>query len=226
MIISPEEKALLDTIVEKQEGGWKLEPEDKNDLDGGWTYAGVTRNTLEHYLYSKTPESKLDWTLDVIQEYLKPPDEDKARRLIYELYKNRFIDKLSLFQLPAAIRGPLLSAAINIGVEEAVKLLQRSLNTGFNVDHRIKVDGNLGPVTVKAMVGWMQFVDLPEFLSEWMRFYINLVQENGRAWRLCAISHARVQTGQDLDKPITPLPKTLRSEYLEGWFNRIEFWRS
>lgn len=56
--------------------------------------------------------------------------------------------------------------------------------------------------------------DYPDFCYHWMMYYIHLVQENAEAWQ----TYAR-DTAKNL------APKTLRSENLAGWFNRVERYR-
>ena len=58
------------------------------------------------------------------------------------IYKRLFWDAVKADQLPDEVRYPLFDAAVNSGVGQAIKWLQRAVDT---VD-----DGILGPVTIAA----------------------------------------------------------------------------
>lgn len=64
--------------------------------------------------------------------------EDTAKAI----YKRDYWDKVKGDQLPDSVATVLFDMAVNMGVDRAIKLLQRAL--------RVKEDGALGPVTIQA----------------------------------------------------------------------------
>lgn len=203
MTISPEGKELIDLIVGKQEGGWVLS-ENKGDNDGGWTFGGVTANTFNK-LFRDVATDAIFYRLDC-KESLNEQDTAQLIERGYEIYQSEFIKPLQLFSLPSSIRGPLLSCAINCGVKEAVMILQRALNAWDNSETKpLVVDGNFGDETkgrINSIQNYQVWIGIKtQFLREWMRYYIKLCDNNND-------------------------PKSiLHSQFLEGWFNRVEFWR-
>jgi lysozyme family protein len=208
-------KQLLDKIIEKQEGGWVL-TENKDDPDGGWTYAGVARKLWQETI------GHPNVTYALIKEDIER-SVDEAKDSIYDVYQIAFIGPLQLDKFPETIRGPLLSAAINIGVEQAVKLLQSCLPYA-------KEDGIVGPETIKLTSTAYQsgVIIKDKFMKAWMRYYIKLVQENAEEWRdayeTAAYACNQYAMGKGMQVYKSP-PHTLCATQLEGWFNRVEFWR-
>lgn len=205
-------KQLLDKIITDQEGGWKL-TSNANDPDGGWTYAGATRTTVLAYLQEGFSEQDF---LDLIKT--RQPDTDA---LIYRIYYEKYCQPLQLEKLPTILQGPVLSCAINRGVETAVKILQGCLLN-------ITCDGNLGSRTLAAieahhdpLSGMDGYVLLQEkFLREWTRSYIRLVVENAKAFQRSLLYQ---DAGDPEYKKLRPT--IFRADSLEGWFNRVEYWR-
>lgn len=175
-------------IVIDQEGGWKL-THDPNDVDGGWTYAGITAkawsyngNNIHSY------EDMKNW---IVQ------DTKDAHDTVYKIY-NVIVDAIDLYPYLTKQQVSVchLSCAVNIGTPTFHDLL------------RIK--------TPK---------DIKSFLRAWHEHYNKLVKDNAEAWKLWAQhledAHNQHTLVIDRDKK----PKTLRAEYIDGWFNRVEFFR-
>lgn len=208
-------KTAIDRIVKDQEGGWKL-TSNVNDPDGGWTYAGVTYKTFSEYWNDHLgthPATDCHTVAGMASLITSFPEDAEAD--VYSIYYGKYCDPINFDKLPTILQGPLLSAAINIGPEDAVNILQGIL--------QCKPDGNLGSKTLAAIEHWTLDADdekllVPAFLREWTRHYIHLVVENAKAWRSSANT---IQAGQ-IDK----LPAVFRAGDLEGWFNRVEYWRS
>jgi Putative secretion activating protein len=228
-ILSNEAKTYIDRVI-GQEGGWVL-TSNKNDPDGGWTYAGVTARTFGKLLYD-AGQQKYSGPADLntFKESLRT-ESDLVSGSIYNIYYTEFWQPLHFDDVSFAGRGPLLSCAVNLGLDDAVFVLQRAINLLVEdvfkgiLDYKeklLKVDGHLGPKTV-TMLKWAATESNTLFktflLQEWMRQYINLVQKNAEAWKKYAQA---LETGQ-ANK--SGEPATLRAANLEGWFNRVEYWR-
>jgi lysozyme family protein len=236
------DKKLIQQIIVDQEGGWKL-TSNKDDPDGGWTYAGVTFRTYEEYL-------------DRVHSHNHPYWEDGIEGMIAEHQYNLF-DEIKevywmgyvapikeLLDAEYRLMGPVVSCAVNLGMDDAIKCLQSSYNNSFLVDTpqaQLIVDGIAGPVTKNAilykMIEYRGLNDAnvfavwkSKFLHAWTQTYAKLVAENAEAWRQYAnYQLLRNNTTDDdrQDAEIVPAerPKTLRAVNLSGWLNRIEYWR-
>lgn len=199
---APTLESLLDTVL-VQEGGWKI-TNNPDDNDGGFTVGGVTAKN-----FNAKVRGGGRYTYAGIRAFWNN-DPAAVKAICLDCYHEKFLAPLKLEELPVAIRGPLLSAAINIGEDTAVKILQGIVGA--------KQDGDIGPATIKKVLDYISGLfrehDLKqEFLKAWMKHYIDLVQENSIAWREYALHHS--------DK----IPMQLRAVFLEGWYNRVEFWR-
>ena len=101
------------------EGGYSRHPDDP----GGETMWGVTRKVAVQEGYSG-------------EMRLLPRDTAKA------IYRRRYWDAVKAEELPEVLRFTLFDAAVNSGVTQAVKWLQRALDVGE--------DGVIGPMTLQA----------------------------------------------------------------------------
>lgn len=215
MSLTPELRSILDTIIEKQEGGWVLYGSNTDDdPDGGWTYAGVTAKLWEKYYKKFVSKEDFKYFLN----------NNKAKPAIELVYEEEFIIPLQLSKFSTLLQGPLLSCAINRGMSNAVKALQLALNFHVQTANILKIDGQLGPKTLeRATVKLASISDIvfyrDKFLYHWTLQYINLVQENAEAWR----DYAKFINGDS--RKIKSEPSVLRATYLEGWYQRVEFWR-
>lgn len=102
------------------EGGYSRHPEDP----GGETMWGVTRKVALQEGY----------TGDM---HVLPRDTAKA------IYRRRYWDAVKADSLPDAVRLSVFDAAVNSGVSQAVKWLQRAVD--------VADDGVLGPMTIQAV---------------------------------------------------------------------------
>lgn len=209
--------ALIDTIILGDEGGWVV-TKNKDDPDGGWTFGGMTRKTLQPYFNNDFPNHDFDVEWQAMENDHK---EDFVREAYYDL----FVLPLQLDKLPNTLKGPLLSCAVNIGVKEAVVVLQTCL--------KIEQDGILGSKTFVAMynynsvIGNEHIITLKDiFLHQWQLHYADLVRANAEAWRDFANFwyNASVTSSRQDTHPVKPT--TLRATNLAGWLNRIERWRN
>ena len=119
---------LIKAII-KLEGGFVDNPHDH----GGATKYGITIPTLEAFnRHSQT-------TLDV---------ENITPQLAYNIYYQLFYFAPKINLLPAKIQDVMLQMAIHISPVSAIELLQDVLKAhGENIT---KIDGIIGPVTLKA----------------------------------------------------------------------------
>jgi lysozyme family protein len=110
--------AAFDKLI-GHEGGYSRHPDDP----GGETMWGVTRRVA-------------------MQEGYAGDMHVMPREFAKQVYQRRYWDAVKADSLPDAIRFPLFDAAVNSGVSQAVKWLQRAVGV---VD-----DGVLGPMTLQA----------------------------------------------------------------------------
>jgi len=193
-ILFPYQKEQIDTVIAKDEGGWKL-THNANDPDGGWTYAGVTHSTFNAYWKKKYPGSNRDMVFNDVLAILngdvkgqKELDED-----VYQIYFEEYYEPMAVHMKAPIISTAILSCAVNIGVENAKKVWDACVANPPNT-----ANGST-------------------FLREWTRYYIHLVRDNAKAWRdFAVLDHG------DLMK----MPKIFRAGDLEGWFNRVERYRT
>jgi lysozyme family protein len=101
------------------EGGYSFSPSDP----GGETMWGVTAKVA--YANGYTGRMK-----------------DLPREKAKEIYRAKYWDAIKADQLPAALRFEVFDAAVNSGVSQAVKWLQRVVGVGD--------DGVIGPMTLGA----------------------------------------------------------------------------
>jgi lysozyme family protein len=134
----------FDEIIEKvleHEGGYVNDP---NDL-GGETNWGITKRFY--------PD------VDI-----KNLTKEEATKIYYDDYwvKNR------VPQLPENLRHIFFDMCVNMGRGTAVKILQRAAN---NKGKNLKVDGGMGPATIKAMNG----VEVDRVRAYRVKYYSDLV---------------------------------------------------
>jgi hypothetical protein len=141
-----EEMSKFDEIIEvvlEHEGGYVNDPKDP----GGETNFGIAKRSN--------------------------PDVDiknltKAEATL--IYKTKYWDKNKVESLPEELWHIYFDMCVNMGRSRAVKILQQSaVNRGRN----IKVDGGLGPNTIKALKG----VELERVRAFRVRYYVELVNK-------------------------------------------------
>ena len=125
------------------EGGYSNDPDDK----GGATNYGITYNTLNN---AKTK----GWVpFNVTLQNLKI----EHAKIIY---KKGYWDVVQADSLPHPLDLILFDSAVNHGPNTAIKLLQKSLNTLLPYAE-LKVDGIIGPLTLKAVRDYEGLQDDP-----------------------------------------------------------------
>lgn len=136
-------------VVLNYEGGYSNRPEDR----GGETYMGISRRYHP------------DWEGWRIVDQYKGADffplvldtDGELQEMVREFYKTKFWDRISgdrLAEISEELSISLFDIAVNMGVHRAGEILQRALNL-LNRNEQLyddlKVDGLIGPVTLKAL---------------------------------------------------------------------------
>lgn len=129
------------------EGGYSNNPKDR----GGETYKGISRKNYPSWPgWKSIDESKKLNGFPAILAH----DEYLEQR-IKDFYKGEFWHPLGLDNVVnQSIANELFDTAVNCGTGVAALFLQRSLNVA-NLNGKyyadLKVDGDIGPVTIKAL---------------------------------------------------------------------------
>ncbi|HEV8015197.1 MAG TPA: glycosyl hydrolase 108 family protein [Stellaceae bacterium] len=119
-------------LVLAHEGGFQAMPDDPGNWTGGKIGAGALNGTKYGISAATYP------THDIAA--LTAADAAA-------IYRRDFWDRWGLAQLPPAIAGKLLDAAVNIGIDDAVRCLQRALRAAGQA---LAEDGKLGEATLAA----------------------------------------------------------------------------
>lgn len=124
-------------VVLAHEGGYQAMPDDPGNWTGGKIGAGDLKGT-KFGLSSATYPS-----LDIASL----TEADAAA-----IYRRDWWDRFGLGRLPAPLAGKVFDAAVNIGIDAAVRALQRALRAARASTSvvRIEEDGKLGPQTIDA----------------------------------------------------------------------------
>lgn len=93
---------------------------------------------------------------------MKDMPVDVAKRI----YKAQYWDAVRADEMPAGLRYPLFDAAVNSGVGQAIRWLQRAL--------QLADDGRIGPITLAAAKQSNTEVIQRRMLSQRLRFMTNL----------------------------------------------------
>ncbi len=90
------------------------------------------------------------------------------------IYKVMYWDKVQASKLNPDLAVVVFDQAVNCGVRSASRRLQRAYNVGLQGRERLKVDGVVGPKTIKAVNSEWLFV-LHHFIVMTYNFYGDLV---------------------------------------------------
>lgn len=127
----------------KHEGGYSNHAADP----GGKTRYGVTENVAREVGYRGDMR---ELPLDLAQR----------------IYKDRYWDAVQAENLPADVRYAVFDAAVNSGVSQATKWLQRACG--------VKDDGVIGPQTIRAANAMHPEVLKRKMLAQRLRFMASL----------------------------------------------------
>ena len=139
--------------VLQHEGGYVDHPSDP----GGETNFGITKAVARNYGYSG---SMRNIPADVVEK----------------IYKNQYWDAMSCDNFPFAVAFQLFDAAVNHGLPNARKILQRAVG--------VKDDGIIGAITLNEIRKQPQFALINLFNAERIQFYTRISTFNtfGKGW--------------------------------------------
>lgn len=140
------------TEVLKNEGGYVDHPLDK----GGPTNYGITQKTLSDFLgHEATKNEVQNLSMDVVRQ----------------IYKQNYWDRLSLSKLKDPVLASVLfDQAVNRGTRKVAEQIQSSLG--------VKVDGIIGPITLRAINERDSMKFLIEFVKRSQLSYCDIVVSN------------------------------------------------
>ena len=178
---------LITWVIETQEGGF-VYTDHASDL-GGPTFAGVSFHWFNKWLgqigegdYNK------EVNLEHFKEFAQSPEPDFID-LIYDFYRDQFINPLQLDRIHTHLHEPLFSCAINIDPRDCIKLLQKILNKRTTIYIYLIIDGIMGDKTASKLQSYIEITSDTQFQKEqcrrltnnfchlWMLHYANLVQK-------------------------------------------------
>ncbi|ADX03007.1 glycoside hydrolase family 108 protein [Acinetobacter baumannii] len=141
--------------VLQHEGGYVSHSSDP----GGETNYGITKAVARQYGYKG---SMKDIPMDIVEQ----------------IYKNQYWDAMSCDNFPFSVAFQLFDAAVNHGLLNARKLLQRAVG--------VKDDGIVGVVTLAAVRKQPQFALISLFNAKRIEFYTKISTFNvfGKGWMM------------------------------------------
>lgn len=178
------------------EGGYVNDPDDK----GGETHRGVARRFHPHWPGWKIID---DYKTKHPDDFIKRVNDDpKLVELSKQLYRAKYWAPILGDQISnQAIANKVFDTGVNQGVGTSVRYLQESLNL-LNRNQKnypdIKVDGSMGPATLKSL---NRFLKLEKGRPDYLLKLLNLMQ----AWRY--VSRMREDKTQQ--------------KFARGWLNRV-----
>lgn len=122
----------FDKFIERllsHEGGFTKSPSDPGNWTGGIVGKGILRGTKFGIAANTYPD------LDI---------EALTRQQAMQIYRSDFWDRLKCDQLPAVVSFQLLDGAVNSGITQASRWVQRAVG--------VADDGNIGPMTIAALL--------------------------------------------------------------------------
>ena len=135
---------LVQKII-KLEGGYVNDPHDK----GGETKYGISKRSFSEYDIANLT---IDTAIDLYRtHYWKPSKAEK---------------------LPKKITGQYFDMVVNLGQGNAVKTLQKAINSGTK--NKIVVDGRIGSQTIKAAQG----LDPLRLAAYRIKYYTDIISKN------------------------------------------------
>lgn len=143
------------------EGGFTDDRRDPGNWTGGTVGAGELRGTKFGIAANTYPN-----------EDIRNMTLERAK----EIYRRDFWDKVRADELPAEVRYAVFDGAVNSGVRQSVRWLQRAVG--------VKDDGVIGPVTLRAVHAQDPGAMLRRMLSQRLRFMTDLKNwpAFGRGW--------------------------------------------
>ena len=130
-------------IVRRWEGGYSDHPSDR----GGLTKWGISLRFLRSIGFDLNGDGVVDG-VDV---------RGLTEEHVAQLYRGHFWQACSCGQLPAGLDLAVFDCAVNQGPGRAARILQKTLG--------VKVDGKIGPKTLKAANSVLETQNLRDFMA-------------------------------------------------------------
>lgn len=148
--------------VLQHEGGYVNHPSDP----GGETNYGITKSVARQYGF-------------------KGSMKDIPMSIVEKIYKDQYWDAMSCDNFEFAIAFHMFDAAVNHGLINARKLIQRAVN--------VKDDGIIGSISLAAIRKTPQLLFVNSFMAERISFYtkISTFPTFGRGWMSRMVDNLR-----------------------------------
>ena len=152
-------------IVLAHEGGYQAMPDDP----GNWTQGKIGAGELRGTKFGLSAASYPSLAIAALTE------ADAAA-----IYRRDWWDRFGLGRLPAPLAAKVFDAAVNIGIEEAVRALQRALRAADTAASggQVAEDGKLGPDTLETACGLAPGTVLPALREALAGHYRLIVAKN------------------------------------------------
>lgn len=152
-------------IVLAHEGGYQAMPDDPGNWTGGKIGAGELKGTKFGLSAATYPGL----------EIASLSEADAAA-----IYRRDWWDRFGLDRLPSPLAAKLFDAAVNIGIDEAVRALQRALRAAVASDGSVRIaeDGKLGRETIDAACAHASNTVLPALREALAGHYRLIVAKN------------------------------------------------
>ena len=146
----------------QHEGGYVNHPSDP----GGETNYGITKSVARQYGF-------------------KGSMKDIPMSIVEKIYKDQYWDAMSCDNFEFAIAFHMFDAAVNHGLINARKLIQRAVN--------VKDDGIIGSISLAAIRKTPQLLFVNSFMAERISFYtkISTFPTFGRGWMSRMVDNLR-----------------------------------
>ncbi len=190
----------LDHVLEN-EGGYVDHPRDP----GGATNMGITQATLSR------------WRKRVVS---KSDVKTLSRREAGEIYRANFWNAVRADELPAGIDYCVFDAAVHSGPQRAIRWLQTEL--------RVRVDGLIGPLTLKAAHASDRTALIRAFCRRRLRFMQGLRTwaTFGRGWsrRMTTVQTSALALAAKQIPTTRPSPKETSMTDTKRWYESKTVW--
>jgi lysozyme family protein len=152
------------------EGGYANDPLDS----GGETFRGISRVSNPKWPGWKMIDAakrKVGSTAKAIDKYFA--DDSEIDKLVVQIFKLNYWHPLDgTPELPDLVKQKVFDTFVNMGLPNAIKILQRALNA---LGEQLKIDGKLGPLSRKAALGYQEDMILKQYSRYQTIYYESLI---------------------------------------------------
>jgi len=183
MAINQFQKSLQKVLL--HEGGYVNHPKDP----GGATNKGVTQKVYDDYRSGK----------GLKQRSVKSLEDDELE----EIYRVRYWSLIKGDSLPAGVSYVVFDGAVNSGVAQSVKWLQRAVGTN--------PDGVMGPATINAVKDWKNYDNLIDKICDRRLAFLKALKTwptFGKGWQ-SRVEQVRAVGKAWADGDVSPEPTKL-----------------